>query len=123
MEKIKAFFTNYKSDILNVLGVVALIAVVVVGAVLFFGKDETQPDVVEDTSAVITSEATTEAETTTTEPETTTVQETTTKAAVTTTKAAVTTTKATPKSLPRLRQRHIQTRLRLTWSRGRCLMR
>lgn len=91
MEKIKNFFTNYKSDILNVLGVVALIAVVVVGAVLFFGKKDVQPNVVEDTSVVTTTEATTEAETTTTEPETAT------EAAVTTTKAPVTTTKAAPK--------------------------
>lgn len=94
MEKIKNFFSNYKSDILNVLGVVALIAVVVVGAVLFFGRNDAEPDVVEDSTAVITTEATTEAETTTTEPETTTVPETTTKVAVTTTKAPVTTTKA-----------------------------
>lgn len=94
MEKLKNFFLNYKSDILNVLGVIALIAVVVVGAVLFFGRNDAEPDVVEDSTAVITTEATTEAETTTTEPETTTVPETTTKAAVTTTKSAVTTTKA-----------------------------
>lgn len=91
MEKLKNFFSNYKSDILNVLGVVALIAVIVVGAVLFFGKDEAQPNIVEDTTVA----ATTEAETTTTEPETTTeAVVTTTKAAVTTTKAPVTTTKA-----------------------------
>lgn len=93
MEKLKNFFSNYKSDILNVLGVVALIAVVVIGAVLFFGKDKTQPNVVEDTSVAATT-ATTEAETTTTESETTTVPETTTKAPVTTTKTPVTTTKA-----------------------------
>lgn len=90
MEKLKNFFSNYKSDILNVLGVVALIAVVVVGAVLFFGKDEAQPDVVEDTTVAATTEVTT-IEPTTVEPETTT------EAAVTTTKAPVTTTKATPK--------------------------
>ncbi|MGN0555746.1 MAG: hypothetical protein ACI4LI_07595 [Candidatus Fimenecus sp.] len=90
MEKIKAFFSNYKSDILNVLGVIALIAVVVVGAVLFFGKDEAQPNIVEDTTVAATT-ATTEAETTTTEPETTT------ETAVTTTKTPVTTTKAAPK--------------------------
>lgn len=98
MEKIKTFFSNYKSDILNVLGVIALIAVVVVGAVLFFGKDEAQPNVVEDTSAVSTTEATTEAETTTSEPETTTVPETTTKAAVTTTKPAQKPTEAPTKA-------------------------
>lgn len=91
MEKIKNFFSNYKSDILNVLGVVALIAVVVVGAVLFFGRNDAEPDVVEDTTVAATTEVTTEAETTTTEPETTT------EAAVTTTKAPVTTTKAAPK--------------------------
>lgn len=91
MEKLKNFFSNYKSDILNVLGVIALVAVVVVGAVLFFGKDDAQPNVVEDSTAVITTEITTEAETITTEPETTT------EAAVTTTKAPVTTTKAAPK--------------------------
>lgn len=90
MEKIKNFFTNYKSDILNALGVIALVAVVVVGAVLFFGHKNAEPDVAEGTSAAIT----TEAEATTAEPETTTVPETTTKAAVTTTKAPVTTTKA-----------------------------
>lgn len=93
MEKLKNFFSNYKSDILNVLGVVALIAVVVVGAVLFFGRNDAEPDVVEDTSVVTTTEATT-TEPTTVELETTTVPETTTKAAVTTTKSAVTTTKA-----------------------------
>lgn len=93
MEKIKAFLSNYKSDILNVLGVVALIAVVVVGAVLFFGKDEAQPNIVEDTTVAATTEVTT-TEPTTAEPETTTAPETTTKAAVTTTKAPVTTTKA-----------------------------
>lgn len=90
MEKIKAFFSNYKSDILNVLGVVALIAVVVVGAVLFFGKDKAQPNIVEDTTVAATTEATTETETTTTEPETTTeaTTETTTKVLTTTTKPA-----------------------------------
>lgn len=94
MEKLKNFFSNYKSDILNVLGVVALIAVVVVGAVLFFGKDDAQPNVVEDTSAVITTEEIT-TEPTTVEAETTTeASVTTTKAPVTTTKAPVTTTKA-----------------------------
>lgn len=90
MEKIKTFFSNYKSDILNVLGVIALVAVVVVGAVLFFGKDDAQPNVVEDNSVVSTTEATTEAETTTTEPETTVsaATETTTKVLTTTTKPA-----------------------------------
>lgn len=96
MEKLKNFFSNYKSDILNVLGVVALIAVVVVGAVLFFGRNDAEPDIVEDTTVAATTEVTT-TEPTTVKPETTTVQETTTKAAVTTTKSAVTTTKATPK--------------------------
>ena len=94
MEKIKTFFSNYKSDILNVLGVVALIAVVVVGAVLFFGKDDAQPNVVEDSTVAVTTEVTT-TEPTTVEPETTTeAAVTTTKAPVTTTKAPVTTTKA-----------------------------
>lgn len=94
MEKIKTFFSNYKSDILNVLGVVALIAVVVVGAVLFFGKEDTQPNVVEDSTAVISTEEIT-TEPTTVEPESTTdAPVTTTKAPVTTTKAPVTTTKA-----------------------------
>ena len=94
MEKLKNFFSNYKSDILNVLGVVALIAVVVVGAVLFFGKDDAQPNVVEDSTVAATTEVTT-TESTTVEPETTTeAPVTTTKAPVTTTKAPVTTTKA-----------------------------
>ena len=94
MEKLKNFFSNYKSDILNVLGVVALIAVVVVGAVLFFGKDDAQPNVVEDSTVAVTTEVTT-TEPTTVEPETTTeAAVTTTKAPVTTTKAPVTTTKA-----------------------------
>lgn len=94
MEKLKNFFSNYKSDILNVLGVVALIAVVVVGAVLFFGKDDAQPNVVEDSTVAATTEVTT-TEPTTVEPETTTeAAVTTTKAPVTTTKAPVTTTKA-----------------------------
>ena len=90
MEKLKNFFSNYKSDILNVLGVIALVAVVVVGAVLFFGKDDAQPNVVEDSTVAVTTEVTT-TEPTTVEPETTT------EAAVTTTKAPVTTTKAAPK--------------------------
>ena len=72
------------------MGVVALIAVVVVGAVLFFGKDDAQPNVVEDSTVAATTEVTT-TEPTTVEPETTT------EAAVTTTKAPVTTTKAAPK--------------------------
>ena len=94
MEKIKTFFSNYKSDILNVLGVIALVAVVVVGAVLFFGKDDAQPNVVEDSTVAVTTEVTT-TEPTTVEPETTTeAPVTTTKAPVTTTKAPVTTTKA-----------------------------
>ena len=94
MEKIKNFFTNYKSDILNVLGVIALVAVVVVGAVLFFGRNDAEPNVVEDSTAVITTEEIT-TEPTTVEPETTTeAAVTTTKAPVTTTKAPVTTTKA-----------------------------
>lgn len=94
MEKLKNFFSNYKSDILNVLGVIALVAVVVVGAVLFFGKDDAQPNVVEDSTAVITTEEIT-TEPTTVEPETTTeAAVTTTKAPVTTTKSPVTTTKA-----------------------------
>ena len=94
MEKLKNFFSNYKSDILNVLGVVALIAVVVVGAVLFFGRDSAEPDVVEDSTVVITTKEIT-TEPTTVEPETTTeAPVTTTKAPVTTTKAPVTTTKA-----------------------------
>ena len=94
MEKIKTFFSNYKSDILNVLGVIALVAVVVVGAVLFFGKDDAQPNVVEDSTVAVTTEVTT-TEPTTVEPETTTeAAVTTTKAPVTTTKAPVTTTKA-----------------------------
>ncbi len=107
MEKLKNFFSNYKSDILNVLGVVALIAVVVVGAVLFFGKDDAQPNVVEDSTTVITTEeittepTTVEAETTTEAPETTTkAPVTTTKAPVTTTKAPVTTTKAPANNTP-----------------------
>lgn len=87
MEKLKNFFSNYKSDILNVLGVIALVAVVVVGAVLFFGRDSAEPDVVEDSTVAATTEVTT------TEP-TTVEAETTTEAAVTTTKAPVTTTKA-----------------------------
>lgn len=94
MEKLKNFFSNYKSDILNVLGVVALIAVVVVGAVLFFGRNDAEPDVVEDTTVAATTEVTT-TEPTTAGPETTTeAVVTTTKAPVTTTKAPVTTTKA-----------------------------
>lgn len=94
MEKLKNFFSNYKSDILNVLGVVALIAVVVIGAVLFFGKDDAQPNVVEDSTVAATTEVTT-TEPTTVEAETTTeAAVTTTKAPVTTTKAPVTTTKA-----------------------------
>ncbi len=94
MEKLKNFFSNYKSDILNVLGVIALVAVVVVGAVLFFGRNDAEPDVVEDTTVVTTTEVTT-TEPTTVEPETTTeAAVTTTKAPVTTTKAPVTTTKA-----------------------------
>ena len=94
MEKIKTFFSNYKSDILNVLGVIALVAVVVVGAVLFFGKDDAQPNVVEDSTVAATTEVAT-TEPTTVEPETTTeAPVTTTKAPVTTTKAPVTTTKA-----------------------------
>ena len=94
MEKIKTFFSNYKSDILNVLGVIALVAVVVVGAVLFFGRDSAEPDVVEDSTVAATTEVTT-TEPTTVEPETTTeATVTTTKAPVTTTKAPVTTTKA-----------------------------
>ena len=94
MEKLKNFFSNYKSDILNVLGVIALVAVVVVGAVLFFGKDDAQPNVVEDSTVAATTEVTT-TEPTTVEPETTTeAAVTTTKAPVTTTKAPVTTTKA-----------------------------
>lgn len=94
MEKIKTFFSNYKSDILNVLGVIALVAVVVVGAVLFFGKDDAQPNVVEDSTVAATTEVTT-TEPTTVEAETTTeAAVTTTKAPVTTTKAPVTTTKA-----------------------------
>ena len=94
MEKLKTFFSNYKSDILNVLGVIALVAVVVVGAVLFFGKDDAQPNVVEDSTVAVTTEVTT-TEPTTVEPETTTeAAVTTTKAPVTTTKAPVTTTKA-----------------------------
>lgn len=94
MEKLKNFFSNYKSDILNVLGVIALVAVVVVGAVLFFGKDDAQPNVVEDSTAAATTEVAT-IEPTTVEAETTTeAAVTTTKAPVTTTKAAVTTTKA-----------------------------
>ena len=94
MEKLKNFFSNYKSDILNVLGVIALVAVVVVGAVLFFGKDDAQPNVVEDSTVAVTTEVTT-TEPTTVEPETTTeAAVTTTKAPVTTTKAPVTTTKA-----------------------------
>lgn len=107
MEKLKNFFSNYKSDILNVLGVIALIAVVVVGAVLFFGRNDAEPDVVEDSTAVITTEeittepTTVEAETTTEAPETTTkAPVTTTKAPVTTTKAAVTTTKAPSNNKP-----------------------
>ena len=97
MEKLKNFFSNYKSDILNVLGVIALVAVVVVGAVLFFGKDDAQPNVVEDSTVAATTEVTT-TEPTTVEPETTTeAAVTTTKAPVTTTKAPVTTTKAAPK--------------------------
>lgn len=94
MEKLKNFFSNYKSDILNVLGVIALVAVVVVGAVLFFGRDSAQPDVVEDSTVAATTEVTT-TEPTTVEAETTTeAAVTTTKAPVTTTKAPVTTTKA-----------------------------
>ena len=94
MEKLKNFFSNYKSDILNVLGIIALVAVVVVGAVLFFGKDDAQPNVVEDSTVAVTTEVTT-TEPTTVEPETTTeAPVTTTKAPVTTTKAPVTTTKA-----------------------------
>lgn len=94
MEKLKNFFSNYKSDILNVLGVIALVAVVVVGAVLFFGKDDAQPNVVEDSTVAATTEVTT-TEPTTVEAETTTeAAVTTTKAPVTTTKAPVTTTKA-----------------------------
>lgn len=94
MEKLKNFFSNYKSDILNVLGVIALVAVVVVGAVLFFGRDSAEPDVVEDSTVAATTEVTT-TEPTTVEPETTTeAAVTTTKAPVTTTKAPVTTTKA-----------------------------
>ena len=94
MEKIKTFFSNYKSDILNVLGVIALVAVVVVGAVLFFGKDDAQPNVVEDSTVAVTTEVTI-TEPTTVEPETTTeAPVTTTKAPVTTTKTPVTTTKA-----------------------------
>lgn len=94
MEKLKNFFSNYKSDILNVLGVIALVAVVVVGAVLFFGRDSAEPDVVEDSTVAATTEITT-TEPTTVEPETTTeAPVTTTKAPVTTTKAPVTTTKA-----------------------------
>lgn len=94
MEKLKNFFSNYKSDILNVLGVVALIAVVVVGAVLFFGRNDAEPDVVEDSTVAATTEVTT-TEPTTAGPETTTeAAVTTTKAPVTTTKAPVTTTKA-----------------------------
>lgn len=68
MEKIKNFFTNYKSDILNALGVIALVAVVVVGAVLFFGHKNAEPDVagttapeqVVTTEPEITTEPTTE---------------------------------------------------------------
>lgn len=94
MEKLKNFFSNYKSDILNVLGVIALVAVVVVGAVLFFGRDNAEPDVVEDSTVAATTEVTT-TEPTTVEAETTTeAAVTTTKAPVTTTKAPVTTTKA-----------------------------
>lgn len=94
MEKLKNFFSNYKSDILNVLGVIALVAVVVVGAVLFFGRDSAEPDVVEDSTVAATTEVTT-TEPTTVEAETTTeAAVTTTKAPVTTTKAPVTTTKA-----------------------------
>lgn len=94
MKKVKDFFVNYKSDILNVLGVVALIAVVVVGVVLFVGKDDDEPDKVGGTNES-TSVITTSAETTTAAPETTTAApETTTKAPVTTTKPRVTTTKA-----------------------------
>lgn len=107
MEKIKTFFSNYKSDILNVLGVVVLIAVVVVGAVLFFGRDSAEPDVVEDSTVAATTEVTTtepttvEAETTTEAPVTTTkAPVTTTKAPVTTTKAPVTTTKAPANNTP-----------------------
>lgn len=81
MEKIKNFFTNYKSDILNALGVIALVAVVVVGAVLFFGHKNAEPDVAGTTAPEQV--VTTEAEITTTEPETTT------KAPVTTTNKAI----------------------------------
>lgn len=99
MEKLKNFFSNYKSDILNVLGVVALIAVVVVGAVLFFGKDDAQPNVVEDSTVAATTEVTT-TEPTTVEPETTVsaATETTTKVLTTTTKPAQKPTEAPTKA-------------------------
>lgn len=83
MEKIKNFFTNYKSDILNALGVIALVAVVVVGAVLFFGHKNAEPDVAGTTAPE---------QVVTTEPEITTeptTEPTTEKAPVTTTNKAI----------------------------------
>lgn len=83
MEKIKNFFTNYKSDILNALGVIALVAVVVVGAVLFFGHKNAEPDVAGTTAPE---------QVVTTEPEITTeptTEPTTEKAPVTTTTKAI----------------------------------
>lgn len=83
MEKIKNFFTNYKSDILNALGVIALVAVVVVGAFLFFGHKNAEPDVAGTTAPE---------QVVTTEPEITTeptTEPTTEKAPVTTTTKAI----------------------------------
>lgn len=83
MDKIKNFFTNYKSDILNALGVIALVAVVVVGAVLFFGHKNAEPDVAGTTAPE---------QVVTTEPEITTeptTEPTTEKAPVTTTNKAI----------------------------------
>lgn len=83
MEKIKNFFTNYKSDILNALGVIALVTVVVVGAVLFFGHKNAEPDVAGTTAPE---------QVVTTEPEITTeptTEPTTEKAPVTTTNKAI----------------------------------